>query len=1054
MIQGEEGSMSNLSRLNTHTYTFLFTDLQSSTWLWEQFPTVMKDSIERHDAILRDAVEGSMGQVVKTTGDGLMAVFSSVLDGVDACLTAQIRMQKETWGETGPLLVRMGLHVGEAQPRGGDYYGKAVNRAARLMSAAHGGQVLLSGAAASMVVDLLPEGVTLRDLGNHRLKDLARPEHVYQLSHPNLDQEFPPLASLDLRANNLPAQPTGLIGREKELGEILNRLRAAEVRLLTLTGPGGIGKTRLALQAGAELIEMFADGVYFVDLSPIREPESVLAAITHTLHLRETNEQPLLEILKSHLQSKNMLMLLDNFEQVTKAGPYAAELLRSCPGLKLLVTSREALRVYGELVYTVPPLALPKIAHKLPSVEQLSQYEAVRLFIERAQSVKPDFKVTNENAPAVAEICIRLDGLPLAIELAAARTRLFSPQALLERLGDRLKLLQSGARDLPVRQQTLRDAIGWSYELLSPGEQRLFELLSVFSGGSSFEAIEAVSAGPGMVEHLKEQDVDILDGLTSLVEKSLIRQEDQESGNSRLLMLQTIREYAAVQLRAIPGYEAAAYQAHAGYFAGFVLDQVEPTTGKVQDSSSLEAAIRALGAEVENVQAAWRYWVEEKDVEQLGKLVDGLWLLYEARGWYQAMIEITNDLLMVLASVPPTEERIQQEITLQTGLARALLAVRGYTAEVEQAYQRALELSQKAGEPAQTFPFLRGLASYYLYQGRFEAAGQMGTKILGLADRLNDVNMRVEGYLVVGYNQAFLGDVTLGLQTMDKAGANYDPERFRRRGFSLGNSPGVVQLSVSAMLLWMRGFPERSITRANSAIDLAARLNHPYSSAYALYHASLLHLWRQETELSLKRAQDVLAIAEEHEYHVWKAVATCLHGAALAKLQQPKEGMALIVEGIRLYKALPSPPVFWPLLLHLQAEVYNLIGQPEEGLVVLDQALASAGSESESMFSSMFYRLKGDLLLSLSPDQPSQAEALFESAIEVASKWQMTMLELRAAIRLCRLWQSNALLAEAGAYTQPDKTRQCKKLLSSIYEKFSEGFNTSDLIEARELMAQ
>ncbi|MGA9577878.1 MAG: AAA family ATPase [Terrimicrobiaceae bacterium] len=318
-------------------------------------------------------------------------------------------------------------------------------------------------------------------------------------------------------------------------------LMRENVRLVTLTGPGGTGKTRLALQAAADLIDRFEDGVFFVDLAPIREPESVLAAIARTVGLRETSDRPLLDKLNEELRDRMMLLLLDNFEQVTAAAPQVGELLRDCRQLKLLVTSREVLRVRGEHVFPVPRLALPKADLKQPSIEQLTHCEAIRLFIERAQAVKPDFELTNETASAVAEICLRLDGLPLAIELATARISLFSPQALLERLGSRLKLLRGGARDLPVRQQTLRDTIDWSYELLDSGEQRLFALLSVFRG-CTFAAVEVVASG---MKRLDETGVDILDGLTSLVDKSLIRRADQGTGEPRLLMLETIREYAA-----------------------------------------------------------------------------------------------------------------------------------------------------------------------------------------------------------------------------------------------------------------------------------------------------------------------------------------------------------------------------------------------------------------------------------------------------------------------------------------------------------------------------
>ena len=486
-----------------------------------------------------------MGRSVKTTGDGLMAFFASALDGVNACLQAQRNLTDEPWGETGPLRVRMGLHVGEAQPRGGDFYGPAVNRAARLMSVAHGGQVLLSAAAAGLVADLLPDEASLRDLGEHRLKGLDRPEHIFQLLHPDLVVDFPPLASIDLRPNNLPAQSTPLVGRETELAEILTRLTSPDVRLLTLTGPGGIGKTRLALEAAADLIDRFEDGVFLVDLAPIRDPEFVPTAIAQALGLRETSERPLLDELKEQLRVKSILLLFDNFEQVTAAAPLVLELLQACPRLKVLVTSREALHIRGEYVFPVPTLALPKGNHKPPTIDQLIHNEAVQLFSERAQAVKHDFKLTDENVTSIAEICLRLDGLPLAIELAAARVRLFSPQALLERLGSRLQFLRGGARDLPIRQQTLRNAIDWSFELLDANEQHLFELISVFPGGCLLEAVEVAAT---RVERLDETGMDVLDGVTSLLEKSLIRQADQDGGQPRLVMLETIREFAVERL--------------------------------------------------------------------------------------------------------------------------------------------------------------------------------------------------------------------------------------------------------------------------------------------------------------------------------------------------------------------------------------------------------------------------------------------------------------------------------------------------------------------------
>ena len=387
--------------------------------------------------------------------------------------------------------------------------------------------MLLSLPTQELVRDQLPAGTSLRDLGEHRLKDLFRPERVFQLSAPELPSEFPPLRTLDAYRNNLPLQPSPLIGREKEVSEICERLSRPEVRLLTLTGAGGTGKTRLGLQAAAELTEEFEDGVFFVSLAAVHDAEFVVPAVAGTFGVKEAGGQPLLESLEDYLGEKYMLLVVDNFEQVLEAALAVSELLSAAPNLKVLATSRIPLRLSGEHEYAVPPLALPD-PERLPTVERLTHYEAVRLFVERAQAAKADFSVTNHNAPAVAEICYRLDGLPLAIELAAARIKVLSPQKILERLSNRLKLLTGGARDLPERQRTLRSTIEWSYGLLEEGEKVLFARLSVFAGGRTLEAIEAVCDAEG------ELPVDVLDGVESLVNESLLRQEEGGRGRTAL----------------------------------------------------------------------------------------------------------------------------------------------------------------------------------------------------------------------------------------------------------------------------------------------------------------------------------------------------------------------------------------------------------------------------------------------------------------------------------------------------------------------------------------
>jgi predicted ATPase/class 3 adenylate cyclase len=1014
----------------SRTLTFLFTDVEGSTRLWEQYQQSMKDARERHDAILRDAVEGSNGEVVKTTGDGFMAVFDSAVDGVSACLKAQLRLGYEPWGETGTLRVRMALHAGEAATRENDYFGPTLNRTARIMSAGHGGQVLLSAAAAALVVDRLPNGSTLRDLGEHHLKDLGRPERVFQLAHPDLPDSFPPLVTPRRQRSQLPDQPSRFVGRDAELKEIGERLKDESVRLLTLTGPGGIGKTRLALRAAANAIDRFEDGVFFVDLSPVRDSESVIAAIASAIGFSGGDEAPYDE-LTGRLSDQHLLLLLDNFEQVTVAAPTAAQLLHDCPRLNLLVTSREALHVSGEHLFAVSPLSLPGSIRGRPSAEQLARYEAIQLFVERARAVRPSFRLTDDNAAAVADICLRLDGLPLAVELAAARINLFAPEALRDRLGSRLHLLRSGARDAPARQQTLRATIEWSYQLLQPGEQRLFELLSAFSGA----AVEAVEAVAGSVDGRSGTEIDPLDGLASLVDKSLIRQADPGGGETRLEMLETIREYAAERLNDLPEFSVAARRGHAIYFAEFARRQWEDLTGDRRDS-----ALAAMAVNIDNLRLAWRYWVDEGDLDQLNKLLDGLWLLYESRSAYHATVELTTELLDVLSSKPYTPERAMQEATLRTSLARALMAIHGYTEEVEEAYARALELFEGEGELPQLFPVLRGLASFYNYRAEFGKGAEVGREILRLADAQDDQSMRVDGHLVLGSSFALRDDLHGGLEHLEKAISYFESQEQRSRRFRLGNNPGAAAYTTSALVLWLLGFPDRALERAKRAVSLATELEHPFTLAYALFHIGFLHLWRREPELIRDRAVGVLDVADEHDLEIWRALGNILLGAAKTDLGRSEEGLTEISDGIAMYQGLRTPPVFWPLLLYIRAGACVRCGRSAEGLGSIDEAIEIAGEGDGLTLAPEFYLLKGTLLLALPEADGDGAEEWFQRAFDVAREVDARMPQLRAAIALCRSQREHG---EMQPGSEP---------LSGIHATFTEGFTTPDLMEARDLL--
>ena len=521
-----------------HPLTFLFTDLEGSTRLWEQFPAEMRQASARHDALMREIIEQHRGRVVKTTGDGFHVAFESPSDGVAAALAGQQAITAEPWPEaTGPLKVRMGLHTGESQAREGDYYGAEVNRAARVMGIGHGGQILVSEVTAMLIRDSLLHGVALADLGQHRLKGLTAPEQIFQLCHPALTAEFPPLTSLETFKHNLPVQLTSFIGREKELVKVKQLL--TQTRLLTLLGPGGTGKTRLGLQVAAELMDEYENGVFFISLALIRDPALVVSTIAQIWDLQESGKQRLVERVKDYLQDKQILLVLDNFEHVLDAGLLATGLLADAPRLKILVTSREPLRVYGEHNFFVPPLSLPE-TNNLPQLKHLLQYEAVGLFVERAQAVKSDFVINDDNARAIAEICQRLDGLPLAIELATARIRLLPPQAMLTRMKRRIPLLTGGARDLPSRQQTLNNAISWSHDLLNEGEKLLFRRLAVFAS-ATLEAVETICNADS------DLSSSLFDVLESLVHKSLLNQVET-AGEPRFIMLETIREYALIKL--------------------------------------------------------------------------------------------------------------------------------------------------------------------------------------------------------------------------------------------------------------------------------------------------------------------------------------------------------------------------------------------------------------------------------------------------------------------------------------------------------------------------
>jgi predicted ATPase len=696
------------------TVTFLFTDVEGSTRLVEELGEHYADVLAAHRSVLREVFERHRGVEVDTQGDAFFVAFARASNAVAAADDAQ-RILKAA-----PVPVRIGIHTGEPVVTDEGYVGIDVHRAARICAAGHGGQTLLSQATR----DLLDRTVELRDLGEHRLKDLSAPQRLYQFG----DEEFPPLKTM--HRSNLPIQPTPLIGRRQELAEAGELLSTH--RLLTLVGPGGTGKTRLALQLAAETIEEFEDGVWWVPLGALTDSGLVAASIAETVGATHD--------LVDHLRSKHALVLLDNFEQVLQAAPQVAELLREAPDVKALVTSRAPLRLAGEQEYAVEPLP---------------QHDAVTLFRERAREVKPGF----DGDPAVAEICRRLDGLPLALVLAAARIRVLPPAKILERLGHRLPFLTGGARDTPERQRTLRATIEWSYELLREDEKQLFGRLALFAGGFSPAAAEELCAAG-------------LDTLEALVEKSLLG----EIGEGRFYMLETIREYA-LECLDTSGEAETLRQAHAKYF----LSVAESAGPYVKGGPRQVEELRRLHAEHQNLRAALA-WSSEHDHELHVRLVISLSLFWFVGGGFGEVLQWAGAAVTLM-------EGGSAELRRKALSAACAAACFGGQLEEARSYaEDALHLAERSGDPAYQAKALSDLAMVAGLERRYDQARALLEARLAIERELGDPWSIATTLNNLGYVALIEGDY--------ERGAAYCTES-RRRFDEIGDRSGIVRSLVN-----------------------------------------------------------------------------------------------------------------------------------------------------------------------------------------------------------------------------------------------------------------
>jgi predicted ATPase/class 3 adenylate cyclase len=697
-----------MDSLPTGTVTFLFTDIEGSTRLAQEHPDQWEALRARHHAILHAACETNRGFVFQIIGDAFCMAFHTATDALRAAVKSQIDLWNENW-DTASIKVRMGIHTGKAEVQeNGEYHGfLTMSRVQRLMSAGHGGQVLISLATEELVRDELPEDVSLRDMGEKRLKDLIRPERIYQLMISNLPVDFPPLKTLDTYRHNLPAQMTSFIGREKEMAEITQAIN--EHRLVTLTGSGGTGKTRLSLQVAAKMLEQFRDGVWFVELAPLSDPALVPNTIASVLGVREEQGRPLMATLLDWLSNKEILFVLDNCEHLVEAcAEFAATGLQTSRGTRILASSREALGITGETAYRVSSLEVPNPKDSI-SMDTINQYTAVRLFIERATQALGTFSVTNANAPVMAQICYRLDGIPLAIELAAVRVKVLRVEQIAERLDNRFRLLTGGSRAALPRQQTLSALIDWSYDLLPETEQMLLRRLSAFVGGWTLEAAETVCADESI------ESLEVMDLLTHLVDKSLVGM-DELAIEPRYRMLETIREYAREKLLAANERDQLRNQ-HLQFFV-----QLAEQTQRNLETAQRTVWLPRMESEHDNLRAALE-WACERDLETarwLAGILERFWFfgdhLSEAHTWYARVLDSGD------------------RATITKGLALALLSSGivslnlEYLDEAQVSFEQSVVFWQKLGLQKWLAASLAWLAYFLIQRGEHAHAHDLFTK--------------------------------------------------------------------------------------------------------------------------------------------------------------------------------------------------------------------------------------------------------------------------------------------------------------------------------------
>lgn len=904
--------------------TFLFTDIEGSTKLAQKDATVYNAALEKHNEILYEVFQNNNGFVFKTAGDAFCCAFQNSNDAIKAAVETQIKLESVDWKEM-VIKIRMGIHSGKAAWSGSDYMGYlTLARTSRLMSTGHGGQILVS----NDVYDTIDtnsdyfseENISYRDFGERRLKDLIIPMKIYQVVSEKLQGEFPPIKTLEARPNNIPIQLTSFIGRDIEIPEI--KVLLEKSRLVTLLGPGGTGKTRLSIQVGADMIDNFPDGVFIVEFAPVSDPLWVAETVMNSLKIKEEKGKSIQESLISFLANKEMLIIIDNCEHlINECSVFCQLLLEKCPKLKIIATSREALNCDGEQIYRVPALPVPDLA-MLDTAEELSQYSSVRLFIERALTVNPNFRVNNNNVPALAEICFRLDGIPLAIELAAARTKNMSVEKIHERLNDSFRLLTGGVRTALPRQQTLKNLIDWSYNLLSDEEKILFARLSVFNGSWSLEAAEIICSDESVSK------AEIFDLMFQLAEKSVIIYDDN---SERYKMLETIRQYGDEKLM-LSGTSDKLYKNFFEYFNRFSLKN----SAGVKGNSQIEA-FKLFDDEINNINKALSEIINLPDKEFALRFISYVQIFWDAKGDYTSRAK-WNDISLKYAD--QVNDELKSDIYYFSGLVykdngnykladkymeeclilRLKFAnkskisaslwsmgeienIKGNFMKARAIFEKCLEMRIELNNKPGIKSVRNSLASIYIYQRDFEKARSYMLENLA---QLREENEK-RPIAITLYNLALIENESAGNKPEDYIKANEYLEESLLIFHELGINMNIAYIYILYGLIEEKlGNIDKAKILLNDGLSLMRKINYKYGAGNALINLGNIEFNMKNYELSKSYIKECISI--KLEYNDKRTIAFCF--SILSKIAEAlsdyEKSILLFSNSEKLYEDLGS----------------------------------------------------------------------------------------------------------------------------------------------------